>query len=149
MLKKKPVKIGPRKRSFGAILWNTSKFCHSLEQRHKKMFGKRERGTLKIMAPKRWLCNNHETGEDFELGKLPPERYCHTTEETREIQERMGRAFGDGPQGQEGGRRLQGEAGQIRGRMQLVEMEKERPLFFSPSLMQKANRTPATKARNE
>ncbi len=35
------------------------------------------------------------------------------------------------------------------GRMQLVEMEKERPLFFSPSLKQKANRTPATKARNE
>ncbi len=95
---------------------NVKKFRRCLEQRHKKMFGKREWGTLKIMMPKRWLRNNHETGEDFELGKLALERYRLAMEETMEIQVRMGRAFGDGAQGQEGGRRLQGGAGLIRGR---------------------------------
>ncbi len=108
---------------------------------------------MKIMTPKRRLRNDHKTGEDFELGKLAPEWYRRAMEETREIQERMGRAFGMGPKDREVAVIYKGDENRFgegdRSRMQLVEMEKERPPFFSPSLMQKANKTPAAKARDE
>ena len=108
---------------------------------------------MKIMMPKHRLHNDHETGEDFELGKLALERYRLSMEETMEIQERMRQAFGMGPKDREVAVVYKGEENRIgeedRGTMQLVEMEKKRPPFFSPKLMQKAIRTPAAKARDE
>ncbi len=103
---------------------------------------------MKIMMPKHRLHNDHETGEDFELGKLALERYRLAMEETMEIQERMRQAFGMGPKDREVAVVYKGEEDRF-GEEDRGTRGTRRPPFFSPKLMQKAIRTPAAKARDE
>ena len=81
---------------------------------------------------------DHKTGEYFELGKLAPQTYSRVMEETRKIQKRMAETFGAGvPKDEEVLVVYKGEGTSAPKSTRIVEMEHERPLFFSQNLLQK------------
>ena len=88
---------------------------------------------------------DHKTGEYFEIGKLAPTTYKKVMSETRKIQEKMKDCFGVGvPKDQETLVLYKGDSneGSVKGRV--VEMDYERPSFFSQNLLQKEHGNPAT-----
>ena len=81
---------------------------------------------------------DNKTGEYFELGKLAPQTYSKVMDETRKIQKRMFETFGAGvPKDEEVLVVYNGEGGSAPSSHRLVEMEEERPAFFSQNLLQK------------
>ena len=90
----------------------------------------------------RKLRVDYKTGEDFELGRLAPLTYKKIMDETKAIQTKMRNAFklGD-PKDQPVAIRYEGDEktqDSDSKNLRIVEMEKPRPQFFSPNLMQKA-----------
>ena len=131
----------PLASGFSGLLWTTQKKRRSVEARHMKKFGMLHWGTYKLPRLNKRLRVDHRTGEDFELGKLAPRTYAAVMKETREIQARMAAAFGVGqPKDKEVAVAYQGEEAEDKDRFQVVEMEKERPAFFAPNLMQKSTK---------
>ncbi len=139
--------VDPLASGFGGILWNVQKHRRSLEKRDIRKFGYLHWGTYKQLRANRRLRHDHKTGEVFELGRLPPNRYRAVMEETREIQRRMADAFGLEAKDKEVAVVYKGEEERAKraatDRVKLVEMEKERPAFFSPNLLQKVHRPPS------
>jgi len=128
------------------ILWNTPKKRRSLEVRKRKSFGMLEWGSYKKLRPNRRLRVDHQTGHYFELGKLEVKSFLEIMEETKAIQAKMREAFGLGPKDKEVAVAYADETdkfGNIDG-VKVVEMEKERPSFFSKQLMQKSTKAKPT-----
>ena len=140
-----------------AILWNTPKKRKSLEKRNlAKYAGANSQsntnwGTGKFILKNNKIRVDHRTKEFFELGRLAPETYKKVMEETKAIKERVSQAFENGlkPRNQEVSVRYQNETNEddIKSGKRIVEMEKERPAFFSANLMQKA-RTSSESAKS-
>ena len=129
-----------------SILWNTPKKRKTVEKRHKRKFGRlifgRSEGQ-QIPQRKHTIRVDHDTGEYFELNKVPKGTYERVMEETKAIQDRMSAAFGFEPKDKEVIVLYDQEKDKfdVDGKKhKLVEMEKERPAFFSANLMQKVNR---------
>merc|ERR1711860_466919 len=91
----------------------------------------------------RRLRVDHKTGETFEIGFLAPKMMKKVMSETHEIQNAMKKAWGREPKDREVALlykdETQAKFGRLREKMKFVEMEKERPSFFSANLMQKSN----------
>jgi len=141
-----------------AILWNTPKKRKSTEKRNlAKYAGANSKsntnwGTGKFITKNNKIRVDHRTKEFFELGRLAPETYKKVMEETKAIKERVSQAFENGlkPRNQEVSVRYQNEEtneDDIKSGKRIVEMEKERPAFFSANLMQKA-RTSSESAKS-
>ena len=83
---------------------------------------------------------DEKTGEYFESGKLAPKAYARIMDETAAIKARVSSTFGFGkPVDKEVIVRYQNDAKEAVNKSKLVvEMEKERPPFFSKNLVQKA-----------
>lgn len=148
-----PPKVDPLAAGFAGTLWNTPKHRKSAEMRHVEKFGDTglKWGTSYKLRPNRRLRTDHRTGEAFELGKVVPGVYRRAMEETRAIQERVATAFGNGVKDREVRVAYQDEKRDSFGETKkelLVEMEKPRPAFFSPGLLQKSNR-PAKQNKEE
>ncbi len=140
----------PLSSGFGGILWNVPKRRRPLERRHQRKYGSAGKlwGNSHILHPNRRIRHDHQTGETFELSKLPLAVYRRVMDETKEIQARMSDTFGIGPRDQEVAVVYKGEESKD-AKLRIVEMEKERPAFFSSALLQKSHRTPAVKSRGE
>ena len=83
---------------------------------------------------------DHKTGEYFELGKLAPQTYSKVMAETRKIQKKMAETFGVGvPKDEEVLVVYKGEGTSAPKNTRIVEMEHERPSFFSQNLLQKGH----------
>jgi len=121
-----------------SILWNTPRRRRSLEVRQKRRFGNKEWGTYKLPVLNKKIRVDHKTGEYFELGKLAPTTYEKIMQETKLIQKRMAESFGTGtPKDQDVVVLYKGEEKQVPDRFRVVEIEHERPAFFSQNLLQK------------
>ena len=86
---------------------------------------------------------DHKTGEYFEIGKLAPITYKKVMEETKRIQQRMSDSFGVGvPKDEETLVLYKGEETNSSVKGRVVEMEYERPSFFSKNLLEKEHGQP-------
>jgi len=122
----------------GSILWNTPTHRRTLEKRRTRRFGSKIWGTLKGPQINKRIRVDHKTGEYFELGKLAPQTYSKVMEETRKIQKKMAETFGAGvPKDEDVFVVYKGESKNAPANTRIVEMEAERPSFFSQNLMQK------------
>ena len=105
---------------------------------------------------------DNRTGEFFELGRLAPETYKKVMKETQEIKDKVSKAFENGlkPRNQEvtvvykndiddeGVEVIEKDGNEKwKNGKRIIEMEKERPAFFSANLMQKA-RTSSDSAKS-
>merc|ERR1711874_671107 len=96
-----------------------------------------EGGYLKKYISKR-IRVDHKTGEYYELGKLAPETYKRVMAETERIQKNMANVFGVGSaKDQDVVVLYKGEERRVADDKKVVEMEYERPAFFSKNLLQK------------
>ncbi|XP_023338684.1 39S ribosomal protein L32, mitochondrial [Eurytemora carolleeae] len=121
-----------------SILWNTPRRRRCLEKRQTRRFGSLEWGTYKLPRINQKIRVDHKTGEYFELGKLAPLTYTRIMEETKAIQKKMQETFGTGtPKDQDVVVLYKGEQTQVPDKYRIVEMERERPSFFSSNLLQK------------
>ena len=93
-----------------------------------------------VTKPNKRIRVDHKTGRFFELGKLERQLYKDVMEETKLIQEKMKDLFGFEPKDKEVAVAYKDEAKDKfdQKKVKVVEMEKERPAFFSANLMQKA-----------
>ena len=97
-----------------------------------------EWGTWKLPRLDRTIRVDHQTGEYFQLGKLAPKTYKRVMDETKIIQKRMSETFGVGaPVDKDVLVLYKGEEDRGVDKLRVVEMEKERPSFFSQNLLQK------------
>lgn len=82
---------------------------------------------------------DHQTGEYFELNKLAPSKFNRVMAETKAIQEKMKDVFGQAIKDKSVLVTYQNEKTDDfdEKKVKLIEMEKERPPFFSSNLMQK------------
>ena len=85
---------------------------------------------------------DQKTGEYFEIGKLAPQTYKKVMEETKRIQMKMADSFGaSAPKDEETLVLYKGEDNSaVKGRV--VEMDYERPSFFSKNLLEKEHGRP-------
>ena len=124
-----------------AILWNTPKRRKSIERRTFSKYGSKEWGNMKFPQKNKKIRVDYKTGEYFELGKLAPKTYEKVMEETKEIQQKMKNMFQNNfqPQDKELAVLYENEekTDEHEGK-RIIEMEKPRPAFFSPNLMQRA-----------
>jgi len=120
------------------ILWTTPRGRRSVEKRMKRRFGAPNWGIYFGPRINKKIRVDHKTGEYFEIGKLAPKTYAKVMAETRKIQEKMADTFGVGaPKDEETLVLYKGEdKSSVKGRV--VEMDYERPSFFSQNLMQKS-----------
>ena len=120
-----------------SIFWTTPRNRRTLEKRWKRRFGAPNWGVHFGPRINKKIRVDHKTGEYFEIGKLAPVTYKKVMDETRKIQQRMADSFGVGvPKDQETLVLYKGEEkGGMKGHV--VEMEHERPSFFSQNLLQK------------
>eukprot|EP00092_Neocalanus_flemingeri_P025841 GFUD01028008.1.p1 GENE.GFUD01028008.1~~GFUD01028008.1.p1 ORF type:complete len:203 (+),score=72.45 GFUD01028008.1:63-611(+) len=122
----------------GSILWNTPTHRRTVEKRTTRKFGAKNWGVVKGPQINKRIRVDNKTGEYFELGKLAPQTYKKVMEETRRIQKRMADTFGVGvPKDEEVLVVYKGEGSSVTSSMRVVEMEHERPAFFSQNLLQK------------
>jgi len=120
------------------FLWVTPRRRRRVEARNCRKFGNKEWGTYKLPVINRRIRVDNITGEYFELGKLAPKAYKRIMEETRLIQERMQDSFGTGtPKDQDVVVLYKGEKKEVPDKLRVIEMDHERPNFFSSNLMQK------------
>ena len=108
-------------------------------------------GSMKLIRDNKKIRMDNRTGEFFELGRLAPDTYKKVMEETKRIKEKVSEAFDDGikPRNQEVRVLYKNETDEDaeKNGKRIIEMEKERPAFFSPNLMQKA-RTSSDSAKS-
>merc|ERR1712080_71934 len=134
-----------------AILWNTPKHRKTLEKRDRAKYGGKHWGSMKLMLKNQRIRMDNRTGEFFELGRLAPDSYKKAMEETRKIKDKVSEAFENGlkPRNQEVRVLYKNETDEEaeKNGKRIIEMEKERPAFFSPNLMQKA-RTSSDSAKS-
>ncbi len=93
-----------------------------------------------MLQPNRRLRVDHVTGETFELGRLPLKSYEAVMAETKLIQEKMKEAFGIDAKDKEVRVLYKDDDAHSFGstdKIKVVEMEKERPIFFSKNLTQR------------
>eukprot|EP00088_Acartia_fossae_P034565 TRINITY_DN3546_c0_g1_i8.p1 TRINITY_DN3546_c0_g1~~TRINITY_DN3546_c0_g1_i8.p1 ORF type:complete len:207 (-),score=26.57 TRINITY_DN3546_c0_g1_i8:217-801(-) len=121
-----------------SIVWVTPRRRHCVELRNTKRFGRKEWGTSKMIPMKRDIRVDHKTGEYFQVGKLAPLTYKKIMEETRLIQQKMAESFGTGtPKDKDVVVLYKGEQKEVPDKYRVIEMDHERPAFFSANLMQK------------
>ena len=122
-----------------AILWAVPKHQTTIEKRRTRKFGKTSEGGYRAKYISRRIRVDHKTGEYFELGKLAPETYKRVMAETERIQKNMANVFGVGSaKDQDVVVLYKGEEEQrVPDDKKVVEMEYERPAFFSKNLLQK------------
>ena len=109
-----------------------------MEKRTTGKFGAKNWGIYKGPQINKRIRVDHKTGEYFELGKLAPQTYSKVMEETRRIQKKMAETFGAGlPKDEEVVVVYKGEKYSAPSNTRVVEMEEERPAFFSQNLLQK------------
>ncbi len=133
-------------------MWNTPKHRRSLEKRDIRKFGQLHWGTYKQLRLNRRLGHDHKTGEVFELGKIPLRKYLAVMEETEEIQKKIADTFRLEAKDKEVAVFYKGEEDRVKDfgdKVKLIEMEKERPAFFSQNLLQKTHRTLAKKIKDQ
>lgn len=123
------------------IVWNTPKKRKTIEVRNRQKFGVLKWGTGRMLRPNHRIRVDHKTGEYFELGKLAPKTYAKVLEETSQIRSKVADTFGRfTPRDKEAVVIYEGESTKERDANTLaVQMEKERPTFFSRNLTQKTN----------
>ena len=123
-----------------SIVWNTPKRRKTVEKRTMKKYGIKEWGTYKLFERNKKIRVDHRTGEFFEFGRLAPEAYKKVMAETLAIQKKMKDAFGFDPKDKEVVVLYKDERDEnaVKDGKRVIEMEKERPSFFSANLMQKA-----------
>ena len=86
---------------------------------------------------------DQKTGEYFEIGKLAPETYKKVMAETKRIQQKMADSFGAGvPKDEETLVLYKGEDNKASMKGRVVEMDYERPSFFSRNLLEKEHGKP-------
>ena len=119
-------------------MWNTPTFRRTVEKRRTRRFGAPNWGVHFGPQINKRIRVDNKTGEYFELGKLAPQTYSKVMDETRKIQKRMFETFGAGvPKDEEVLVVYNGEGGSAPSSHRLVEMDEERPAFFSQNLLQK------------
>jgi len=122
----------------GSIMWNTPTFRRTFEKRKTRRFGAPNWGVHFGPTLNRRIRVDNKTGEYFEIGKLAPQTYKRVMEETKKIQKKMSDTFGAGlPKDEEVMVVYKGEGTSGNSNVRLVEMEHERPSFFSQNLLQK------------
>ena len=88
---------------------------------------------------------DHKTGEYYELNKLAPKYYQKVMEETTAIKNKISETFGQfAPKDKEVSVFYANEKPQENDNKMPIEMEKDRPQFFSRNLMQKAKPAPTS-----
>jgi large subunit ribosomal protein L32 len=120
------------------FLWVTPKRRRNVETRASRRFGAKEWGSSKMIELNKRIRVDNNTGEYFELGKLAPLSYKKIMQETKLIQQRMAESFGTGtPKDQDVVVLYKGEKKEVPENLRVIEMDTERPNFFSTNLMQK------------
>jgi len=120
------------------FLWVTPRRRRTVEARLNRRFGVKEWGTSKMIEMNKKIRVDNNTGEYFELGKLAPLTYNKIMKETKLIQQRMAESFGTGtPKDKDVVVLYKGEKKEVPDKFRVIEMDTERPSFFSSNLMQK------------
>ena len=126
-----------------SIFWTTPRNRRTLEKRWKRRFGCPTWGVYFGPRINKRIRVDHKTGEYFELGKLAPQTYKKVMDETRRIQKKMADSFGVGlPKDEETLVIYKGETQSNSSGGRIVEMDYERPSFFSQNLMEKEHGRP-------
>nr|ACO11496.1 39S ribosomal protein L32, mitochondrial precursor [Caligus rogercresseyi] len=120
-----------------SILWAVPKKRRSLEKRMTRRFGSKHWGTSKLVPMNHRIRVDNKTGEFFVLGQLAPRTFRAVMDETQSIQKKVKDLFGKEPKNAEVGVRYVGENKRFGTGTKIVEMETERPKFFSRSLVEK------------
>jgi len=136
-------------------LWNTPKKRKSIYRQYRKRYGmmygahtgengggRRAWGESPMIMPNKRIRVDQNTMEYFELDKLAPKSYKRVMEETKEIGNKISDTFGRFvPHDKEVKIFYKGEKESFKGvedNKMPVEIEKERPAFFSKNLLMKA-----------
>ena len=119
------------------ILWAVPKKRVPVEKRIRRKFRHPQNAIYKL---NRFIRTDHKTGEWFELGKLPLKTYETVMAETDAIKAKMTQAFHNQIRDKEFLVKYNNEEDKVKGHQEVmvVEMEKERPNFFSKSLLQRS-----------
>ena len=126
-----------------SIFWTTPRNRRTLEKRRTRRFGCPTWGVYFGPRLNKRIRADNKTGEYFELGKLAPQTYTKVMDETRRIQKKMADTFGVGlPKDEETLVLYKGEDQSSAGPGRVVEMEYERPTFFSQNLLQREHGRP-------
>lgn len=128
--------MDPLTSDFG-ILWAVPKKRVPVEKRIRRKFRPPQHAIYKL---KNTIRTDHKTGEWFELGKLPLKTYETIMAETEAIKAKMTQAFHNQVRDKEFVVKYNEEDHEVKGEKEVmvVEMEKERPNFFSRNLLQKS-----------
>ena len=126
-----------------SIFWTTPRNRRTLEKRRTRRFGCPTWGVYFGPRINQRIRVDHKTGEYFELGKLAPQTYKKVMDETRRIQKKMSESFGVGlPKDEETLVVYKGETQSNSSEGRVVEMDYERPSFFSQNLMEREHSRP-------
>ena len=124
--------------SWDGLLWKGIRRT-SVEKRHLKRIGFKEWGTYKHVPKNHKITTDHRTGEHFIKGILAPTTYRKVMSETKDIQKKIRESFMGIPITQESqviysDDKVNKDTSK---KKKIVEIEKERPSFFSANLLQK------------
>ena len=126
-----------------SILWTTPRNRRTLEKRWTRRHGCWQWGIYHGPRLNKRIRVDHKTGEYFEIGKLAPVTYEKVMRETKRIQQKMSDSFGIGtPKDEETLILYKGEEQNPAVKGRVVEMEYERPSFFSKNLLEKEHGKP-------
>ncbi|XP_017772352.1 PREDICTED: 39S ribosomal protein L32, mitochondrial [Nicrophorus vespilloides] len=129
------------------LLWAVPKHRRSLEKRLKRKFGDPEY-VNKLILPKTTLRVCNTCGDDHEVGVLCPTCYKKVIEETKLMQDKIQEELKLEPVETEVVVLYNGEKDDKPSEFwqgkRIVEMEKERPSWFSKNLTQQTTQQPAT-----
>ncbi|XP_040577140.1 large ribosomal subunit protein bL32m [Lepeophtheirus salmonis] len=123
-----------------SILWGVPKRRRSLEKRMTRRFGSKQWGTCKLVPMNYRIQVDNNTGEFFQLGELAPRTFRYIMNETEIIQSKVKNIFGKGAKDADVLVQYLGEKTDSFGnnKSKIIEMETERPKFFSRHLLEKS-----------
>ncbi|XP_050090516.1 39S ribosomal protein L32, mitochondrial-like [Anopheles aquasalis] len=126
------------------ILWAVPKHRRTVEKRHQRKYGSPEY-KLKILTPKTHLRSCSTCGSDHEVGVLCPTCYRQVKNETEQMQKKIEQELKLDPVDREVvvlyNSEKEEQPAEFRLDKRIVEMQKQRPLWFSRNLLQKATQT--------